>query len=94
MNQSLGLLYKVPGVADDIQDQVGEFKMQILMLKHYICLVLSVTSNKPKNGIKFIVEIKSKKSESLKYPGTHKITIEVQLRKMERSFQLTEQLIC
>uniref|UniRef100_A0A8C5I8A1 Amyloid-beta A4 protein n=1 Tax=Gouania willdenowi TaxID=441366 RepID=A0A8C5I8A1_GOUWI len=24
MNQSLGLLYKVPGVADDIQDQVGE----------------------------------------------------------------------
>lgn len=25
MNQSLGLLYKVPGVADDIQDQVGEF---------------------------------------------------------------------
>ena len=25
MNQSLGLLYKVPGVADDIQDQVGEW---------------------------------------------------------------------
>lgn len=25
MNQSLGLLYKVPGVAEDIQDQVGEF---------------------------------------------------------------------
>lgn len=25
MNQSLGLLYKVPGVADDIQDQIGEF---------------------------------------------------------------------
>uniref|UniRef100_A0A673C9C6 Amyloid-beta A4 protein n=1 Tax=Sphaeramia orbicularis TaxID=375764 RepID=A0A673C9C6_9TELE len=28
MNQSLGLLYKVPGVADDIQDQVGEFADQ------------------------------------------------------------------
>lgn len=26
MNQSLGLLYKVPGVADDIQDQVGEWR--------------------------------------------------------------------
>ncbi len=25
MNQSLGLLYKVPGVTEDIQDQVGEF---------------------------------------------------------------------
>ncbi|KAA0722735.1 Amyloid-beta A4 protein ABPP [Triplophysa tibetana] len=25
MNQSLGLLYKVPGVAEEIQDQVGEF---------------------------------------------------------------------
>ena len=25
MNQSLGLLYKVPSVADDIQDQVGEY---------------------------------------------------------------------
>ena len=31
MNQSLGLLYKVPGVADDIQDQVGE--SAILTLK-------------------------------------------------------------
>lgn len=28
MNQSLGLLYKVPGVADDIQDQVGELSLQ------------------------------------------------------------------
>lgn len=27
MNQSLGLLYKVPGVADDIQDQVGELAL-------------------------------------------------------------------
>lgn len=26
MNQSLGLLYKVPGLADDIQDQVGELQ--------------------------------------------------------------------
>lgn len=27
MNQSLGLLYNVPGVADDIQDQVGELAL-------------------------------------------------------------------
>lgn len=31
MNQSLGLLYKVPGVADDIQDQVGEFVFHIFV---------------------------------------------------------------
>lgn len=45
MNQSLGLLYKVPGVADDIQDQVGEFVIstQGFREKHNICLVLKVT---------------------------------------------------
>lgn len=46
MNQSLGLLYKVPGVADDIQDQVGEFV--VLTPKNEsvaICCFLNKESN-------------------------------------------------
>lgn len=49
MNQSLGLLYKVPGVADDIQDQVGEFNIWLPSTLNLIFekKLMSVTVNYP-----------------------------------------------
>lgn len=44
MNQSLGLLYKVPGVADDIQDQVGEFVISAFRIKNVLDLLFSLLS--------------------------------------------------
>lgn len=47
MNQSLGLLYKVPGVADDIQDQVGEFVSAFAPKRR--TKTGSLNSNSPRN---------------------------------------------
>lgn len=50
MNQSLGLLYKVPGVADDIQDQIGEFdawKLSIENVTKWKFIVIKLSSENP-----------------------------------------------
>ncbi|TKS66326.1 Amyloid beta A4 protein ABPP [Collichthys lucidus] len=44
MNQSLGLLYKVPGLADDIQDQVGELQWED-SINPSICVSVSETTD-------------------------------------------------
>ena len=71
MNQSLGLLYKVPGVADDIQDQVGEFVV-LTQLKMNL-LPFAVFEHR----IQFIVNTGGITLETLKHPGYSQISIEV-----------------